>query len=60
MLSNLYNLGISSPAFPSRTYLKLHHIPVTLKLVKKVLINFDLSKPSGLDYVPVVGGYDKQ
>ena len=36
------------------------NIPVTLKLVKKVLINFDLSKPSGPDYVPVVGGYDKQ
>ena len=33
--SNLDDLGMSLPAFPSRTNLKLHNIPVTPKLVKK-------------------------
>ena len=38
--SNLDDAGISIPVFPSRTNLKLHNIPVTLKMVKKVLIVF--------------------
>ena len=46
--------GISLPAFPSRTNLKLHNIYVTPKLVKKVITNLDLSKVSGPDSIPVV------
>ena len=41
--SNLDDLGISLPAFPSRTYLKLHSISVTFKVVQKVIMNLDLS-----------------
>ena len=40
--SNLDYSGISLPAFPSRTNLKLHNFPVTPKLV------------SGPDFIPVV------
>ena len=40
--------------FPPRTNLKLHHIYVTLKVVRKVITSPDTSKTSGLDYVPVV------
>ena len=47
-------LGISLPVFPSRTTLKLYHISVTSKMVKKVIINLDLSKASGPDCIPVV------
>ena len=47
--SNLDDLGISLPAFPSRTNLKLHNISV-----RKVVTNLDLSKASGPDCVPVV------
>ena len=36
--SNLDNLGISLPFFPSRTNLKLHHISVNPKMVKKVIM----------------------
>ena len=39
--------------FPSRTNLKLH-ISVTPKMVKKVMMNLDLSKASGPDCTPVV------
>ena len=46
--------GISLPVFPSRTNLKPHNISVTPKMVKKVIINLDLSKPSGPDSIPVV------
>ena len=35
----------------SRTNLKLHNISVAAKMVKKVIINFDLSKTSGPDYI---------
>ena len=35
--SNLDDSGISLPAFPSRTNLKLHNIFATLKMVKKVI-----------------------
>ena len=52
--SNLDDSGISLPVFPSRTYLKLHNISVTLKMVKKVIMNLDLSKASGPDCIPVV------
>ena len=47
-------MGISLPVFPSRTNLKLHNISVTLKMVKKVIMNLDSSKASGHDSIPVV------
>ena len=52
--SNLDDSGISLPVFPSRTNLKLHSISVTPKMVKKVIMNYDLSKASGPDCIPVV------
>ena len=52
--SNLDDSGISLPVFPSRTNLKLHNISVTPKMVKKVIMNLDLSKTSGPDCIPVV------
>ena len=52
--SNLYDSGISLPVFPSRTNLKLYNLSVTFKMVKKVIINLDLSKASGPDCIPVV------
>ena len=52
--SNLDDSGISLPVFPSRTNLKLHDISVTPKMVKKVIVNLDLSKASGPDCIPVV------
>ena len=52
--SNLDDSGISLPVLPSRTNLKLHNISVTPKMVKKVIMNFDLSKASGPDCIPVV------
>ena len=52
--SNLDDSGISLPVFPSRTNLKLHNISVTPKMVRKVVMNLDLSKASGLDCIPVV------
>ena len=52
--SNLDDSGISLPVFPSRTNLKLHNISVTPKMVKKVIMNLDLSKASGPDCTPVV------
>ena len=51
---NLDDSGISLPAFPSRTNLKLHNISVTPKMVKKVIMNLDLSKASSPDCIPVV------
>ena len=51
---NLDDLGISLPVFPSRTNLNLHNISVTSKMVKKVIMNLDMSKASGPDCVPVV------
>ena len=41
----------SLPVFPN---LKLHNISVTLKMVKKFIMNLDLSKASGPDCIPVV------
>ena len=52
--SNLDDSGISLPVFPSRTNLKLHNISVTPKMVKKVIMNLDLSKASGSDCIRVV------
>ena len=52
--SNLDDSGISLPVFPSRTNLKLHNISVTSKMVKKVLINLDLSKASGPNCIQVL------
>ena len=52
--SNLDDSGISLPVFPSRTNLKLHNISLTLKMVKKVITNLDLSKASGPYCIPVV------
>ena len=52
--SNLDDSGISLPVFPSRTNLKLHNISVTPKMVKKVIMNLNLSKASGPDCIPVV------
>ena len=53
MNSNLNDSGISLPVFTSRTNLKLH-ISVTPMMVRKVVINLDLSKASGHDCIPVV------
>ena len=52
--SNLHDSGIFLPVFLSRTHLKLHNISVTFKMVKKVIMDLDLSKASGLDCIPVV------
>ena len=54
MNSNLDDSGISLSVFPSRTNLKLHNISVTPKMVKKVILNLDLSKASHPDCIPVV------
>ena len=51
--SNLDDSGIALPVFLSRTNLKLHNIPVTLKMVQ-VIMNLDFSKASGPDCIPVV------
>ena len=52
--SNLDDLGVSLPVFPSRTNLKLLNISITPKMVRKVVMNLDLSKASGPDCIPVV------
>ena len=52
--SNLDDSCISLPVFPSRTNLKLHNISVTPKMVRKVIMNLDLSQASGPDCIPVV------
>ena len=51
---NLGNSGMSLPVFRSRTNLKQHNISVTPKMVKKVIMNLDLSKASGSDCIPVL------
>ena len=48
---NLDDFGVSFPVFPSRTNLKLHNISVTPKMVRKVVMNLDLSKASGPDCI---------
>ena len=52
--SSLDHSGVSLPVFPSRTNLKLQNISVTPKMVRKVVMNLDLSKASGPDCIPVV------
>ena len=52
--SHLDDSGVSLPVFPSRTNLKLHSISVTPKMVKKVIMNLDLSKGSCPDCIAVV------
>ena len=52
--SNLDDLGITLPVFLSRTNLKVYNISVTPKTVKKVIMNFDLSKACGPDCIAVV------
>ena len=51
--SNLDDSGNSLPVFSSRTNLKLHNISVSPKMVKKVIMNLDLSRASGPDCIPV-------
>ena len=45
---------ISLPVSPSRIKSKLHNISVPPKMVKKVIMNLDLSKASGPNCIPVV------
>ena len=52
--SNLDDSCISLPVFPSGTNLKLYSISVSPKMIKKVIMNLDLSKASGPDCIPVV------
>ena len=52
--SNIDYSGISLPVFPLKTNLKLHNISVSPKMLKKVIINLDLSQASGPDCIPVV------
>ena len=47
-------LMISLSVFPSRTNLNLHNICLSPKMVKKVIMNLDLSKASGPGCIPVV------
>ena len=51
---NLDDRGTSLPVFTSRTNLKLHNISVTPEMVKKFIMNLDLSKASGPDCIAVV------
>ena len=56
-LLNLYSTddsGIFLSVFPSRTNLKLHNIPITSKMVKKVITNLDSSNASGPNCIPMV------
>ena len=52
--SNLDGSGISLPVFPSRTNLRLHNISLTPKMVKKDMMNLDMSKASNPDCIPMV------
>ena len=52
--SNLDDSGISLPDPPSRTNSKLHNICVSPEMIKKVIMNLDLSKGSGPDCIPMV------
>ena len=52
-ISNRMPHLISLPVFLSRTNLKLHNIFETLKLVKKITTNLDLSRMSYPDCIPV-------
>ena len=52
--SDLDDSGISLLFFPPRTNLKLHNISVFPTMVKKVIMNLDLSKAFGPDCILVV------
>ena len=52
--SNLDDSGVHLPVFLTRTNLKQHNVCVTLKMVKKVIMNLDLSKASGPGCILVV------
>ena len=52
--SSLDESSICSPAFPSRINPRLHSIPVTLGLVKKVIIDLDSWKVTCPGYVSVL------
>ena len=52
--SNLHDQGISLPVFPFITNLKLHNISVTPKMVKRVIMKLDLSRPCRPDCIAVV------
>ena len=52
--SNLDDLGFSFSVLPSGTNLKLHNISVTPRMVKKVIMNLDLSNASGPGHIPEV------
>ena len=52
--SNLDDSGIFLPVFPPVTNLKLHNISITPKMIKKVIMKFDLSKASGPNCIPLV------
>ena len=52
--SNLDDSGISLPVSPSITNLKPYNISVTPKMVRKVVMNLDLSKACSPDCIPVV------
>ena len=52
--SKLEDPGISLPAFPSRTNLKLHNTSATPKMVEKVITNLDSSQASDPGCIPVV------
>ena len=54
MNCNLDDSAISLPVFSSRSNLKLHNISITPKIVRKVVMDLDLSKASGPDCIPVV------
>ena len=51
---NFDDSGVSFPVFPSRSNLKLYNISVTLEMVRKVVMNLNLSKASGPNCIPVV------
>ena len=55
--SNLHDSSVPLPAFPSRTNLKQHNIPVTPKMFMKVITNLDSSDTSGPDYIQVLWKY---
>ena len=52
--SNIDDSCLSLPIFSSRTNLKLHNISITPKMVKKVIMNPNLSKAFGPDCISVV------
>ena len=54
MNSNLGDSCISLPVFTSITNLKLHNISVTPKMVRKVVMNLDLSNASAPACISVV------